>query len=86
MGSLDIYVTCFSDGVNRVPGLGLCVWAYVVGRALLCLLLGLLLYPLSNLAFRLASEPTHVWFWIPSIINMVFFLGFYKLIAAILKS
>ena len=30
-GSLDVYVICFSDGVNRVPDLGLRVWAYVVG-------------------------------------------------------
>ena len=62
MGSLDVYVTCFSDGVNRVPGLGLRVWAYMVNRTLLCLLLGLLLYPFLNLAFGLTSEPTHMWF------------------------
>ena len=68
MGSLDVYVTCFSDGVNWVPGLGLRVWAYVEGQALLCLLLGLFLYPLSNLAFGLGSEPTQVWFWTPSIV------------------
>ena len=67
MGSLDVYVTCFLDGVNWVLGLGLRVLAYVVGRAFLCLLLALLLYPLSNLDFGLASEPTHVWFWTPSV-------------------
>ena len=33
-GSLDVYVTCFSDEVDRVPDLGFRVWAYVVGRAL----------------------------------------------------
>ena len=30
-GSLDVYVTCFSAGVDWVHGLGLRVWAYVVG-------------------------------------------------------
>ena len=65
-GSFDVYVTCFSDWVNGVPGLGFRVWTYMVGRALLCLLLGLLLYPLLNLAFRLVSKPTHVWFQTPS--------------------
>ena len=67
MGSLDVYVTCLLDGVNRVLGMGLRVLAYVVGRALLCILLGLLLYPLSNLAFGLAFEPTRMWFWTLSI-------------------
>ena len=30
-GSLDVYVICFSNGVDRVLGLNLRVWAYVVG-------------------------------------------------------
>ena len=50
-GSLDVYVTCFSDVVNRVPGLGLRVWAYMVGQALLRLLLDLLLYLFLSLIF-----------------------------------
>ena len=54
---MDVYVTCFSDGVNRVPGLSLRVWAYVMDRALFYLLLGLFLYSLSDLTFGLMSEP-----------------------------
>ena len=52
--------------MNRVSSLGLRVWVHVVGQAPLCLLLGLLLYPLLNLAFGLTSELMHVWFWTPS--------------------
>ena len=32
-----LFLACSSNGVNRVLGLGLCVWAYMVSRALLCL-------------------------------------------------
>ena len=31
MGSLDVYVTYFSDGVNRVPGLGLHICLGICG-------------------------------------------------------
>ena len=52
--------------MNRVPYLGLCVWAYVVGRALLCLLLGLLLYLFLILTFGLVF-----WACAPIVLNPI---------------
>ena len=52
--------------MNRVPGLGLRVWAYVVGRSLLCLLLGLFLYLFLNLTFGLVF-----WACAPIILNSI---------------